>query len=143
MRCGSLKRSVANETSQSPASIARTQADQGAELTHPGVLDADVRWRSEKMFTAEELNFDSPAAAVNWMENLGRRTDHDQMRQAVLNLKRELELVVASERTSQTDRQLAREVSQWLTVWLQNPGIFNDWFELRRNTAEFLQLFGS
>jgi len=95
------------------------------------------------MFTAEELNFDSPTAAVNWMANLGRRPDHEHLRPAVLSLKRELELVVTSERTTQIDRQLAVEISQWLTVWLQNPKIFNDWFELRRNTAEFLRLFGS
>jgi hypothetical protein len=133
---------VVNEASQSPAAKARTQADQGAQLTHPDVLDADVRWRSEKLFTPEELNFDSPAAAVRWMEDLGGRANHDQLRPAVLSLKRELELVIAAERTSQADRHLAREVSQWLTVWLQNPGIFHDWFELRRNTAEFLQLFG-
>lgn len=77
------------------------------------------------------------------MIHLSRRPDREQLRPAVLNLKRELELVVATERISQTDRQLAREVGQWLTVWLQNPGIFDDWFELRRNTDEFIQLFGS
>lgn len=134
---------MANEASQSPAAIARTQADDGAQLTHSDVLNADVRWRSERLFTAEELNFDTPAAAVEWMTNLSRRADHDQMRPAVLSLKRELESVTASKRTSQKDRQLAREVGQWLTVWLQNPAIFDDWFELRRNTDEFIQLFGS
>lgn len=134
---------MVNETSKSPAFIARTQADQGAQLTHPDVLDADVRWRSAKLFTAEELNFDTSAAAVNWMNNLSRRTDHVQLRPALLNLKRELELIVASERTSQSDRQLAEEIRQWITVWLQNPGIFGDWFELRRNTVEFVRLFGS
>lgn len=134
---------MANEPSQSPASISRTRADDGAELTHPNVLDSDVRWRSERLFTAEELNFDTPAAAVDWMIHLSRRPDREQLRPAVLNLKRELELVVATERISQTDRQLAREVGQWLTVWLQNPRIFDDWFELRRNTDEFIQLFGS
>ena len=134
---------MANEALQSPAAIARTQADDGAQLTHPDVLDADVRWRSERLFTAEELNFETPATAVDWMNNLSRRPDHEQLRPAVLSLKRELESVVASERTSQKDRHLAREMGQWLTVWLQNPAIFDDWFELRRNTAEFIQLFGS
>jgi hypothetical protein len=134
---------VANEASQSPAAIARTQADDGAQLTHPDVLDADVRWRLQRLFTAEELNFETPAAAVNWMSNLNRRPDHEHLRPAVLNLKRELESVVASKRISQRDRQLAREIGQWLTVWLQNPAIFDDWFELRRKTHEFIQLFGS
>jgi len=134
---------VVNETSQSPAAIARTQADQGAELVHPDVLDTDVRWRSARLFTAEELNFETPAAAVTWMESLSARPDRDELRQAVLNLKRELELVEAGQRTSEKDRRLAGEIRQWLTIWLQNPQIFDDWFALRRETTEFLQIFGS
>jgi hypothetical protein len=133
---------VANEQ-QSPASLARTEADHGAQLSHPDVLDADVRWRAATLFTAEELNFDTPAAAVAWMEDLSSRPNADRFRPAVLNIKRELELVVASERTNPKDRQLAQEIGQWLTVWLQNPLIFNDWFALRRNTADYLQSFGS
>lgn len=129
--------------SQSPASLARRFADDGGELTHPDVLDVDLNWRSPRLFTAEELNFDTPAAAVTWMENLSHRPDRGQLRQAVLNIKRELEFVVASQRISQKDRQLATEIRQWLTIWLQNPQIFDDWFALRRKTAEFLQIFGS
>ena len=129
-----------NENSKSPASIARTQADRGAPLVHPDVLNVDVIWRSQRLFTAEELNFESVAAAVAWVEELPRR---NPPRAPVLSLKRELELVATSSRTSEKDRQLATEIVQWLTVWLQNPQIFADWFRLRRKTAEFLQLFGS
>lgn len=129
-----------NEKSQSPASLARRQADAGAELVHPDVLNTDVAWRSARLFTAEELNFDTPAAAVAWMEELPRK---NPPRSTVLSLKRELELVAASSRTGENDRQLARELAEWLTVWLQNPQIFPDWFVLRRNTAEFRQLFES
>jgi hypothetical protein len=131
---------VVNENSQSPASIARAQADQDVQIVHPDVLNADVIWRSPRLFTAEELNFDTPATAVAWMEELPRK---NPPRESVLSLKRELELVAASKRTTDKDRQLATEIGQWLAVWLQNPRIFNDWFELRRKTAEFLQLFGS
>ena len=134
---------MVNEKDQSPASVARTQADHGAELVHTHVLDTDVRWRSARLFTAEELNFETPAAAVTWMENLGRRPDGEQLRHAVLNLKRELELVQASQRTTEKDRRLAAEIHQWLTIWLQNPQIFDDWFALRRQTPEFLHIFGS
>ena len=131
---------MVSEKSQSPASIARAQADRVAQLVHPDVLDADVIWRSARLFTAEDLNFDTAAAAVAWMETLPRR---NPPRETVLSLKRELELLAASSRTSVSDRQLALEIAQWLTVWLQNPQIFDDWFALRRNTAEFRQLFGS
>lgn len=122
--------------------MARRLADEGAQLSHPDVLDEDVRWRSTTLFAAEELNFDTPAAAVTWMEKLSRRPDRDRFRQAVLNIKRELEFVVASQRTSEKDRRLALEIGQWLSIWLQTPLIFDDWFALRRKTAEFLQLFG-
>jgi hypothetical protein len=130
---------VVNEESQSPASIARTEADRGAPLVHPNLLNADVSWRSARLFTAEELNFDTVAAAVAWAEELPRR---NPPREPVLSLKRELELIASSSRTSDKDRQLAAEVAQWLAVWLQTPQIFADWFALRRETAEFRQLFG-
>lgn len=127
----------------SPASVARARADRGVALVHPDVLDDDVRWRSPRMFTAEELKFDNQAAAVSWMEKLGARADNQVLRPAVLSLKRELELVVAGVRTSEGDRRLAEEVGQWLTIWLQNPQIFLDWFALRQNTAEFRERFGA
>jgi hypothetical protein len=116
-------------------------------LVHPDVLDDDVRWRSPRLFTAEELKFDNIAAAVAWMEKLAaqsdNRADNDVLRPAVLSLKRELELVVASVRTNEHDRRLAGEIGQWLTIWLQNPQIFLDWFALRQNAAEFRDTFGA
>jgi len=127
----------------SPASVARARADRGLALVHPDVLDDDVRWRSPRMFTAEELKFDSLADAVSWMEKLAAREDNQVLRPAVLSLKRELELVVAGVRTAERDRRLAEEVGQWLTIWLQNPQIFLDWFALRRNTAEFRERLGT
>ena len=127
----------------SPASVARARADRGVALTHPDVLDADVRWRSPRLFTAEELSFDNIAAAVAWMEKLAERPDQQVLRPAVLSLKRELELVVAGVRTNERDLRLAEEVGQWLTIWLQNPQIFPDWFALRQNAPEFRERFGA
>ncbi len=125
----------------SPASLARARADRGEALVHPGVLDDDVRWRSQRLFTAEELNFENVVAAVAWMEKLAARDDNQALRPAVLSLKRELELVVASVRTNEHDRRLAEEIGQWLTIWLQNPQIFLDWFALRQNAVEFRERF--
>ena len=127
----------------SPASVARARAECGVALVHPDVLDDDVRWRSPRMFTAEELKFDNLADAVSWMEKLAAREDNQILRPAVLSLKRELELVVAGVGTNERDRRLAEEVVQWLTVWLQNPQIFLEWFALRQNVAEFRDRFGS
>jgi len=76
------------------------------------------------------------------LEKLAARSDNPGLRPAVLSLKRELELVIASVRTNEHDRRLAEEVGQWLAVWLQNPQIFLDWFALRQNAADFRERFG-
>jgi hypothetical protein len=130
---------VVNDDSASPASEARKLADRGGQLVHPDVISADVQWRSARLFTAEELNFDNISTAIVWMEKLARENVHP--RETILNLKRELEVVAASSRAKDSDRQLATEVRQWLTVWLQNPQIFLDWFALRQSSAEFRERF--
>jgi len=39
------------------------------------------------------------------------------------------------------EREEAREISQWLMVWLQAPDLFSDWLELRRRSPEFRRKF--
>ena len=132
----------------SPASNARTLADDGVPLRHPDTLLADVQWRLEAMtalFSPDELNLESIAAATHLVEKLEALFERDpadrRLRQFVLQIKGELELVAVCERVSERDRQLAQEVGQWLTIWLQNPRIFRDWLDLRRATADFRQRF--
>jgi hypothetical protein len=126
------------------ASIARTLADDGVRLQHPEILAADVRWRQDSwLFSAEDLNLETLEAAtalIEKIERLRREFEGDDARLAhlrgsVRQIKEELVLLAKK-------RQLAQEVSQWLTVWLQNPQIFAEWLELRRSTAEFQERFG-
>jgi hypothetical protein len=129
---------------ESPASIARTLADNGARLRHPEILAADVRWREREqiaLFTSEELNFTHIDAAVAWIEQLAALRQGPELRSFVLQLKSELELVAKSMRMPLPDRLIAAEVAQWLAVWLQNPPVFLDWLSLRRESPEFLAKF--
>ncbi|HEY0724855.1 MAG TPA: hypothetical protein VGD41_12865 [Pyrinomonadaceae bacterium] len=124
----------------SPASIARVLADHGARLRHPEILQADARWREEQLlFTSEDLDLTNVEAAVRLIDKLERQFDTDaagqeRLRLAVRGLKSEIDSLAAK-------NLLAAEVSQWLTVWLQNPGIFADWLTLRQNTPEFRERF--
>jgi len=121
----------------SPASIARVLADHGARLGHPEILRADSRWREQQhLFTSEDLAFDTIDAANAFIEKLQKLQPTQSLRQSVLQIKQELDLLG-------TRRPVAREVAQWLTVWLQNPQIFTEWLELRRSTVEFQELFGT
>lgn len=127
----------------SPASIARVVADHGARLGHPEILQADARWREKQsLFTPEELeltNLEAALRLINKVEQLWQQFAGDppmraRVRQAVRSLKTELDSLAAT-------KQVAAEVAQWLTVWLQNPQIFAEWLTLRQNTAEFRERF--
>ena len=135
-------------TMLSLASIARTLADHGAQLGYPEVLAADLKWRERSsLFTSEDLKFDSVEAATGLIEKieaLRQNFENDKpmmehLRQSVQRIKNELDVMAASDRHGQN--LLAGEVGQWLAIWLQNPQIFAQWFELRRITPDFQAQF--
>jgi hypothetical protein len=127
----------------SPASIARVLAEHGAPLRHPEILQADTSWRQKQsLFTAEDLeitNIEAANGLINKVEHLRQQFENDppmreQLRQAVRSLKFELDSLSSS-------KQLAAEVAEWLTVWLQKPQIFAEWLDMRQNTADFRYRF--
>lgn len=124
----------------SPASIARLLADSGARLGHPEILQADMQWRESRLtFTAEDLALTDIASATALMERINSESSKESVRQ----LKAELEALAKSVRADQKRRELANEVAQWLTIWLQNPTIFAEWLDLRRSTPDFRARFSS
>lgn len=130
---------------ESPASIARTLADHGVRLRHPEILETDLRWRQRReieLFAPEELTFTTIESAVAWMEKLSAHELRPDLRIQVLQVKTELGLVATSKQVPQNEKQLAAEIAEWLTVWLQNPRIFKDWLALRRQSPEFRERFG-
>jgi hypothetical protein len=131
---------------ESPAGLARFLADSGVPLRHPEVLQADTIWREAnlyELFGPGDLDFTSlelALASVTKIEDLriqiaaeGDETGVKRLTQHILETRKELDSI---------DSELAREVVQWLKVWLQNPVIFRDWLSLRQKSADFLQKFG-
>lgn len=124
----------------SPASIARVLADHGVRLGHPEILQADSRWREQQhLFTSDDLSFDTIDALNAFIEKLRQLPQTQSLRQSVLQIKEELDLLATIPNRS----AVAREAAQWLTIWLQNPQIFPEWLDLRRSTTEFQELFGT
>jgi hypothetical protein len=135
-------------TPVSPASVARTLADHGVRLGHPQILEADMQWRERNsLLTPDDLTFGTLHAAFGLMEKIESLRQQfeldnsalEHLRQSVFQLKNELEVVGASPKSA--NKELAQEVTQWLTVWLHNPPIFKEWLALRRNTADFQERF--
>jgi len=54
--------------------------------------------------------------------------------------RRRAELIAGNRRVDPGKRLLKREAALWFSVWLESPGLFEDWLSLRKRTGEFLKL---
>jgi len=137
----------------SPASIARTVADEGAVLRHPEVLSLDTEWRERELsalISPDELNFSGLAeasASIKKLETLRRKFKQNSEQQQLgrlsemtLKFKQDALGWARSKTVERQKRLEAKEIAQWLTVWLQSPDIFEDWLTLRQRSPEFIQL---
>ena len=139
----------------SPASIARTLADEGAVLRHPEVFDYDTQWR-ERLISgvvpSESLSFcnlpeasESIRKLESWRRQFagdGKQGKLRRLQEFALKTKQDLQLVARS-RVVDTKRRIdAGEIVQWLTIWMLDPAIFEDWLSLRKRSAEFVEKFG-
>lgn len=140
----------------SPAIIARLLADEGAELRHAEVLEADARWRTadayEPMFrnVLRFADFEQAASSIKRLENLrkqfARKKDEEglrRVRETALRGKQRAQMIAANKAVDKRKRAEKEEMAQWFTIWLQTPEIFDDWLALRRNSQDFRQRFGA
>jgi len=131
----------------SPAAIARTLANQGVPLAHPDVLETDTTWRVHQLLEIVPADLETIDAAsvtvekLRSMTNIVQANGIDQMRLCVREIKEELEQLAKSQIGNAQRRAVAAELAAWLTVWLQNPAVFDDWLTLRRDSPDFLQKF--
>ena len=139
---------------ESPATIARTVADEGAVLRHPEVFAYDVKWREqnlEKWVFRDGLDFSDLSLAFASVVRLEEKRLQLQVDNEATGLKELRDIVVASRKDLLLKarskiinggvRGQLQEISQWLTVWLQSPELFSDWLDLRRRSPEFRKKF--
>ena len=139
---------------ESPAAIARLLADEGAELRHSEVLDADARWRAADPYEAMFRNvlrfstFEEAAASIRRLDNLRRqfaRTGDREglrlVREAALKGKRRAQMIARNSSVGERKRAEKAEIAEWFTVWLNQPELFADWLDLRRSSKDFRTRF--
>jgi len=137
---------------QSPASIARAVADEGAVLRHPEVLQCDYDWRVRKLSDenlAAELRFTSLPEAIHSFARVEElRIEHsedakefERLRKSLIQARDESQLAGRSKVSTDQQREAAREIAEWLSVWLRAPQLFADWLDLRMRSAEFKKKF--
>jgi hypothetical protein len=139
----------------SPASVARLLADEGAELRHAEVLELDARRRAADPYEAMFRNvlkfsdFNQAASSLRRLENLrrqfARKKDQDGLRrvhETALKGKQRAQMIAGNKAVDERKRAEKAEIANWFTVWLQQPEIFEDWLDLRRRSKDYLRQFG-
>jgi hypothetical protein len=138
----------------SPASIARTVADEGAALRHPEVFQCDVNWRERNLKGGsfrERLDFSNFSSAFESFVKLEEKRLQLQFDRDSNGLKELRDVVAAARKDSLLQarskildggmRARLKEISEWLSVWLQSPELFSDWLDLRRRSPEYKKKF--
>ncbi len=140
----------------SPMVIARMLADEGADLRHSEIMALYVERASDRPYDAALRNvlhiddLKSTARSIQNLENLRRKYKSDNDREG-LRLVRENALrgkqiaAAESEKNNgdETTRQLNEEIVGWFRIWLETPEIFDSWLALRRESPDFIRIFGS
>ena len=147
-----LREKFGEAVNQSPAAIARTLADEGAVLRHPEVFEWDSEWRKQGLAQRQpgaELSFSSLTEALASFEKLETKRHElgndvkglERLRLIVINARQNCQLSAQSSVLTAEHREEAKEIVEWLAVWLRSPQLFHDWLDLRMRAAEFKKKF--
>jgi len=149
-----LREKFGKAVNQSPAAIARTLADEGAVLRHPEVFEWDSEWRKQLLAQPQlgtELSFASLTEALASFEKLETKRHelgHDdkgleRLRLIVINARQNSQLSAQSSVLAAEQREEAKEIVEWLAVWLRSPQLFPDWLDLRMRSGEYKKKFNT
>jgi hypothetical protein len=150
-----LREKFGDGAMESPAAIARVVADEGAVLRHPEVFACDSNWRERQILDTvplQSLSFSTLVDATesikkleSWRRKLavqqGKQRELNRLKEFALKTKQDLQLIRRSSLVDPKSRREAGEIIQWLTIWMQDPALFEDWLELRKRSAEFVVRF--
>src|SRR5260370_24947654 len=145
----------------SPASIARLLADEGAELRHPEIIEFDARWRYaqieksaadfsvfDRFDPLKPLRLKQAEPLIRKLEKLRKKFERAGDVQAMrglqdeaVNARQAVRSLAKNERLSQRVRVEQIEIAEWLSVWVRTPTLFEEWLELRKCSPDFRQRF--
>ena len=146
----------------SPASIARLLADEGAELRHPEIIEFDARWRQaqiekdaadfavfDRLGAAKPLRLKQAEILIRKLEKLRNRLERAgdaqaplrSLRDEAVSARQTVQSLAKSEEIDDRVRGEQIEIAEWLSVWIRTPTLFAEWLELRKRSTDFQQRF--
>ncbi|HEY6292788.1 MAG TPA: hypothetical protein VI455_14665 [Terriglobia bacterium] len=93
--------------------------------------------------SAGEASLRSLDAAFQEYVSASDHTGAALVRKLVLRGKQRAQSLAGSPRVNPEKRREKTEIASWFRVWLESPGLFFAWLEVRKQTEEFGRLFPS
>lgn len=134
----------------SPMTLARMLADEGAVLRHSEIMELFIA-RNEAVENEAQLrnildvsSFAKTLSSLRNITNLRKKLTADNDKDGL----RQLRQKVVGERDRlkndplRTEKAIAEEIAEWLTIWLQSPDLFENWVALRRASSAFIERYG-
>jgi hypothetical protein len=97
------------------------------------------------------LKFSSFAQAASSIKNLDnlrrqfeRKKDQEglrRVRETAIKGRQRAQMIARNRNVDARKRAEKSEIAEWFSVWLKQPGIFQDWLELRQRSAAFREQF--
>lgn len=139
---------------ETPMTLARMLADEGAELRHSEILKLDVERRTEDAYAAPFRNlikFGNFAEAETTLKNLEnlrqkfvRENDREGLRRLkskTVQAKERAQMISKNARVAPEKREEKAEIAEWFKIWLETPQIFASWLALRKRSPDFQERF--
>jgi hypothetical protein len=141
---------------ETPMTLARMLADEGAELRHHEILALDVERRTQDVYGAAFQNlvkFSDFAQAETTLRNLenlrqkfARENDREGLRRLkakTVQAKERAQMISKNGKVAPEKREEKAEIAEWFKIWLETPQIFASWLSLRKRSPDFQTRFGS
>ena len=138
----------------SPMRVARTLADEGADLRHSEIMELYLARAEHRPYEAalrnilDAADLSDASRSLRDLENLRRKYtaigDKDGLRavrEHALSAKANAVETASREQVDSHLRLLHDEIARWITVWLQTPDAFDSWVKLRQRSPEFREIF--
>jgi hypothetical protein len=111
---------------------------------------SDTEGRYEEEFT-DLLHFSTLAEAEMCLVRLdellrkfaveGERSAAERVREVARLGRRRAEMIARNHKVDAQKREEKEEIAHWFVIWLETPGAFFDWLEVRKQSSEFKEKF--
>ena len=71
----------------------------------------------------------------------GEHAATERVREVARLGRRRAEMIARNHKVDERKREEKREIAQWFAIWLETPGSFFDWLEVRKQSADFQNRF--